>query len=104
MHPIVDEIAHRFVTVYNPRSIYLFGSYAWGDPKSDSDLDFLVIVESSDDSYSRRVLAGIRALKGIVFPVDLLVLTREEFEKRIKDHSSLFHEIHDKGILLYETA
>lgn len=73
MHPIVDEITHRFVTVYNPRLIYLNASTAWGDPKSDSDLD-------------------------------LLVLTHAEFEKRIKDHSSLFHEIHDKGILLYETA
>jgi len=95
MHPIVDEIAHRFVTVYNPRSIYLFGSYAWGDPKSDSDLDFLVIVESSDDSYSRRVLAGIRALKGIVFPVDLLV---EWLYKAINDLRAAF-DIQSKTIL-----
>ena len=104
MHPVVHEITQRFVTVYNPRSIYLFGSYAWGNPKSDSDIDFLVIVDESNDSYSRRVITGIRALKGIVNPVDLLVLTYEEFKKRVEDHSSLFHEIHDKGILLYEAS
>jgi hypothetical protein len=41
-------------------------------------------------------------LQGIIHPVDLLVLTYDEFMKRVEDHSYLYHTIHDEGVLLYE--
>lgn len=41
----ISEITERLVRLYNPQAIYLFGSYAWGHPDEDSDLDFLIIVD-----------------------------------------------------------
>lgn len=41
----IEEVKNRLVKTYNPIAIYLFGSYAWGSPTEDSDLDLLVIIE-----------------------------------------------------------
>ncbi len=39
---VIDEVKNRLVNTYNPIAIYLFGSYAWGIPTEDSDLDLLI--------------------------------------------------------------
>lgn len=101
---IMDEILSRFIDIYNPIEIYLYGSYAWGSPTEDSDVDFCVILKNSDKSQADRIRDGLRALKGITIPVDLLVLTEHEIEER-KDHpSTLIFKIYHKGKKLYEAA
>lgn len=44
----IQTALQRLKSALNPIAIYLFGSYAYGKPSFDSDLDLLVIVESSD--------------------------------------------------------
>lgn len=44
----IDKIVRRVVDVYQPEKIILFGSYAYGNPDSDSDQDFLIIKETSE--------------------------------------------------------
>ena len=101
---VMDEILSRFIDLYNPKEIYLYGSYAWGSPTEDSDVDFCVILSDSDKSQADRIRDGLRALKGISVPVDLLVLTEHEIENR-KDHpSTLIFKIYHKGKKLYEAA
>jgi predicted nucleotidyltransferase len=41
----IDEVTEKLVETYYPREIYLFGSYAWGKPSEESDLDLLIIVD-----------------------------------------------------------
>lgn len=65
----IKEIAQRLVKLYNPQAIYLFGSYAWGHPDEDSDLDFLIIVDEIKDRY-QALVAGYRALSGMSIPKD----------------------------------
>ncbi len=62
---VMDEILSRFIDLYNPKEIYLYGSYAWGSPTEDSDVDFCVILSDSDKSQADRIRDGLRALKGI---------------------------------------
>lgn len=46
--PELDEITARLVAEFDPEAVYLFGSYVWGEPDEDSDLDLLVVVAESD--------------------------------------------------------
>ncbi|MEK7658033.1 MAG: nucleotidyltransferase domain-containing protein [Patescibacteria group bacterium] len=47
----IQEITNKIVKEYNPRKIILFGSYAWGKPTEDSDVDLFII----KDSFDRRI-------------------------------------------------
>lgn len=96
----IQEIAQRLVKVYNPQAIYLFGSYAWGHPDEDSDLDFLIIVDAVEDRY-KALVAGYRELSRIGVPKDLLVVTREEFEVRSQNVSQFMYKIKHKGKQIY---
>lgn len=42
----ISLIVEKLVKAYQPKKIYLFGSFAWGQPNADSDLDILIIVNS----------------------------------------------------------
>ena len=82
---IIDEVKKRLVKTYNPIAIYVFGSYAWGAPTEDSDLDLLIVVDKSDEKSYNRVRLGQRALFGLDISKDMIVYTKEEFEKNSKD-------------------
>ena len=98
---IVEEAKNKLVTTYDPIKIYLFGSYAWGSPTKESDLDLLVVVEDSKERSYRRPIAGRIGLADLMVPKDILVYTRDEFEKKSKDVTSLCHKIVHEGKQIY---
>jgi len=74
---LLEEVVRRVLAVGQPRRIVLFGSRARGNARPDSDLDLLIIEESTSPRYKRPV-PYLRALVGI-FPVkDVVVYTPEE--------------------------
>jgi predicted nucleotidyltransferase len=100
MHQIqhaAEQIAQRF----NPRKIILFGSYAYGQPNADSDVDFLILLPGA--RVHDRAIA-IRNAIDFAFPVDLLVRSPDEFDRRISLGDGFLKEIRDKGKILYEAA
>ena len=101
---IIDEVKKRLVKTYNPLAIYIFGSYAWGTPTKDSDLDLLIVVDESNEKTYCRVRSGQRALFGLNISKDMIVFTKEEFEKRSQDTTTLCHKIKNDGELLYARA
>ena len=98
---IIHEVVHRLVNIYHPLEIYLFGSYAWGRPTNDSDLDLLVVVEESNQKRYERPVAGLLSLFGLNISKDLIVSTNEEFNKSLNDKSSLYFKIKQQGKRLY---
>lgn len=98
---MLEEVKRRLVVAYDPLAIYLFGSYAWGNPTEESDLDLLVIVDSSDEKTYRRPSSGQRALFGMGIAKDLMVYTKDEFERLVRDETTLCHKIEKNGALLY---
>ena len=76
----VPEIILRLVEIFDPEKIFLFGSYAWGIPNKDSDLDLLVIVSHHEKPPHQRATIAYTGLRDIPFPLDILVKTRSEFE------------------------
>ena len=97
----IDEVVHRLVDVYQPVEIYLFGSYAWGHPTEDSDLDILVVIEKSNQKRYERPVNGLLALFGLNISKDLIVSTCDEFSKSATDKSSLYFKIKQHGKRLY---
>lgn len=97
----IQEVAQRLIKAYNPLSIYLFGSYAWGTPRDDSDLNILVVIESSNEELHKRCDKALDALSSLKIRNNIIVFTKKEFDKFSQDLTSLTYEIKSRGKMLY---
>ncbi len=101
----ISTMSSKIVELLNPHSIYLFGSYAWGEPRIDSDIDLLVVVDNYNRTrteYRMEIFKGLREYDTI--SIDLLIRTTEEFNKYIEVEGTLNHNIYKNGKLIYERA
>src|SRR5450759_3012363 len=92
-------VAKRF----QPRKIILFGSYAYGKPTEDSDVDLLVVMNRTRYRGERMSLR-IRLAVQRDFPMDLLVRTPADVKKRLRWGDFFIREIMEKGKIMYEAA
>jgi len=99
---VLEEMVRRLVREFAPRRIYLFGSKARGDDNPDSDYDLLVVVEHSNLAGYKRDQRAFLALRGVGASKDVIVLTREEFERRLPALASLPATVVREGNLVYE--
>jgi len=84
------------------RLIILFGSYAYGNPSLDSDLDIAIISDRSFSELSETSKKIRRKLrKKIGMPMDLLIFNHERFMDRVQEGFSFETEIFEKGVRLY---
>jgi predicted nucleotidyltransferase len=97
----IEEVKNRLIKVYNPLAIYMFGSYAWGIPNEDSDLDLLIVVEESAEKRHKRGKPGYESLWGLCIAKTLRIYTKSEFDQWVVDPTSLAYKILNKGKLLY---
>ena len=83
--------------------IYLFGSYAYGTPHKDSDLDLYVVLK--DDLPMRDLDAGLQARFAIVrqksMPVDIIAKNKKDFLNRMNVKFSLEQKVTRDGIRIY---
>src|SRR5215813_3669123 len=87
------QIAERF----HPDKIILFGSYAYGQPHEDSDVDLLVIMPARNQ-HDQAV--KIRWEFPAPFPMDLIVRTPKNLKWRLEEGESFHTEITSKGKVL----
>jgi predicted nucleotidyltransferase len=99
----IEEAKERLVTEFNPEKIYIFGSYAWGNPTEDSDLDIMIVVKKLNNKLL-EMRRGIKSLRGIGFPKDIIVESEDEFLKNSKDLYKIENEIYNRGYLIYENT
>ena len=90
----------RIVRAVAPEKIILFGSYAYGEPTPDSDVD-LLIVWDTDKPRRERVVTISLLLYPRSFPVDIIVKTPRELEEELP-HNFFLREIVNTGVVLYE--
>lgn len=97
----INAVVRRIVQEFNPEKVILFGSYAYGKPTVDSDVDLLVVMESNERPAKRtaRVLGAILDVK--TFPMDLLVRTPQELENRLTIGDFFMQEVIERGKALY---
>ena len=92
---LIDRIAQKF----HPEKIILFGSYAWGSPGPDSDVDLLVIKETDNTRQTAREIDGY--LFPRPFPIDLIVYTAQQVKKRKESGDFFINDILTKGKTVY---
>ena len=97
----VDTAVQRLVAEFQPEQIWLFGSYAWGEPDADSDLDLMVIVKASDERPIRRMQRAHSCLRGLSMAKDVIVSTSEAAQRFGSLRSSLTYKIFNEGVQLY---
>jgi predicted nucleotidyltransferase len=101
---LIQLAVKRLAAVYEPIAIFIFGSFAWGKPDDGSDLDLLIVVDQSEEKPYERIRKGLKSLRGLKIPKDILVYTNSEFEEMAKDKASLCFKIKNEGIKAYEAA
>ncbi|MEK7171709.1 MAG: nucleotidyltransferase domain-containing protein [Patescibacteria group bacterium] len=93
-------VINKIVVEFKPEKIILFGSYAWGHPNRDSDIDLFVVKKTSETRIERgQIIENL--LWGCGLPVDTLVYTPEEVQKRFELNDFFILNIFDKGKVLY---
>ena len=103
---VIKAMAAKLAKVMHPEQIYLFGSYAWGKPTKDSDVDFcLVYREVKAKDVLSIMVESSRALKDFdEISCDVIVRDTERMERRRPFHAPLESQILRSGKLLYDAS
>jgi uncharacterized protein len=98
----IMQLIQAIINKFQPDKIILFGSYAYGNPQDDSDVDLLVILpyEGSNFRKTWEILNKVQPK----FAIDLLVRTPVEVEQRLAWNDFFIREIIEKGKVIYESA
>ena len=100
----VEEAVRCIVEQIQPEAIYLYGSFAYGDPHNDSDIDLLVVVPDDRHSLRECTVSAYRALRSSFLPAELKVVSDSGFKRRVGWQSSVERQAVEKGILLYDAG
>ena len=99
----LPEITRRILSVSDPEKIILFGSYARGDNDPDSDLDILVVMKYVASTRSESIRLR-RALRGMLVPVDVIVVTTEQMDRYHNAVGLIYQTALAEGKLVYERS
>ena len=98
----IDKLKDLIINAVPVEQIYLFGSYAYGTPHKDSDLDFYVVLK--DEVEIRELDAGLQIRMAIVpemnMPFDIIAKKKSNFLSRVNG-STLERKINRDGIRIY---
>ena len=99
----IDKIVERITKKYQPKKVILFGSYAYGEPTEDSDLDILIVTQRGldpEETYKiRREL-----LRDFSVPVQIISVSEEEFTETKDIIGGITYPASKYGEILYEKS
>jgi len=98
----IDDIVRQIVQQFRPERIILFGSYAYGLPRRESDVDLLVVM----DTRLKETDQAVRICQAIDyhFGLDLIVRTPDTVARRLALRDPFLQEVMNQGTVLYERA
>lgn len=99
---VVEQIVDRLRATYGPERIVLFGSWAYGTPSEESDVD-LLIVKETDQPFHRRWAQVYRLVSPLVKGIDFspFVMTPQEILRRQRARDPFLEEVLTRGKTLY---
>ena len=98
---IILKIVEKIIKEYQPKKVILFGSYAYGEPTEDSDLDILIVTErrlNLEEAYKMRG----KFLRDFSTPVQLICVSDEEFAETKDVIGGITYPASKYGEKLYE--
>ncbi|HEX8522579.1 MAG TPA: nucleotidyltransferase domain-containing protein [Tepidisphaeraceae bacterium] len=97
----IKAFVQDIVQQFRPAQVILFGSYAYGKPTPDSDVDLLVVMRHRGPAP--KMAAKIRLACPLDLSLDILVRSPAKLRQRLKMGDDFFREVTTKGIVLYES-
>ena len=98
----IQDIVQKIVASYSPQKVILFGSYVYGKPDQNSDIDLLIIKDTKKRPIERwmevKRLVRDRQRK---FSISPLVYTNQEIKKRLAIKDFFIQEVLEKGKVVY---
>jgi len=103
MEKIIFEIVKEIREKYEPIKIILYGSYCYGTPTADSDINILIIKDTDKRPIDRwieikKILRNISKKA----PISPLVYNPKEIKERLAIKDFFVEEIFEKGKVIYE--
>jgi len=99
--PKLAELVRRLVETHHPARLYLFGSRGRGQGTPDSDYDLLMVFDTLDVPAYRKSQQAHGLVWGLGISADILVWTRQEFDRRLSMQASLPATVVRDGLLLH---
>lgn len=96
----IRSFVKQIVARFRPQRVILFGSYAYGKPTADSDVDLLVVMPHQ--GHPAVQAAEIRQQIHAGFPLDLIVRSPENIRQRLAMGDYFIEDILEQGKILYE--
>jgi predicted nucleotidyltransferase len=100
--PYLAEAVDRIVRKFHPVKIILFGSWARGSAREDSDLDLLVILRTVEHKR-KTTIEVLRALNGLPITKDVIVTTPKEIKERGQVVGNILRPALEEGKTIYES-
>ncbi len=98
----IMDFVLKIVQRFKPQKVILFGSFAYGKPSEGSDVDILVIMNTSLRPVEQAI--KIRRIVRAPFPLDLIVRTPKQIEERLSMGDFFIKEVLKKGWVIYEAS
>ncbi len=99
--PEIQRLVQQIVRLLSPRRVILFGSYAYGEPREESDVDLLVVVDRPPSR--REAQAFLEELRrSFPVPLQIVFMSPGEFEETKDVVGGLAYPAHHRGKVLYE--
>lgn len=98
---VILRLARQIAKEFKPQKIILFGSYARGNPRPESDVDLLVVMDTKlrEGQQSLEIRRSLR----VSFGMDLIVRTPKRLTQRLKMGDSFLQDVMKEGKVLYES-
>ena len=100
--PYLSEAVDRIVQKFHPIKIILFGSWARGSAREDSDLDLLVVLPKVEHKR-KATIEVLRALNGLPITKDVIVTTPKEIKERGQVIGNILRPALEEGKVIYES-
>ena len=100
----IQRVTSAIVEKINPEKVILFGSYAYGNPTSNSDIDILVIIKDSPLGRIERSGLLYHEMREYFrnYSIDFVVYTEMEVLKWANAELAFITSVIKKGKILYE--
>ncbi len=99
---VIDAMTQLIAERFKPQKIILFGSYAYGTPRPESDIDILVVMETPLRESQQAL--QIRQYLDPLFGLDVIVFTPQNLAQRVEWGDFFLKEITIRGKVLYEST
>ena len=98
----IDQVVKQIVEKFKPQNIILFGSYARGNPRPESDVDLLVVMDTPLKESKQSL--EIRRYLDVMFGIDLIVHTPKRLRERVDMGDWFLRDVIKEGKVLYESS